>query len=70
MYAFFMGVGFGLPALFRALPERVRESLACWLATVDPGVFGIGAVLVLMVVDVGLVLLAIWRFRRVSLILA
>jgi ABC-2 type transport system permease protein len=69
MWLLFMAIGFGLPALTRALPENTRQNLLRWLTMVDPRVFGIGLLLILIIADTLLLVLGIRRFQRTRLIL-
>lgn len=68
-FGLFMGIGFGLPALVKALPEGIRQDLLRWLVATDPAVVGVGLLLALVVADVALLTLAIRRFRRARLVL-
>jgi ABC-2 type transport system permease protein len=69
MFILMMAVGYGLPALVRALPEETSQAALRWLSSVDLEVVVVGFLLVLGAVDGLLLALGVRRFQRSRLIL-
>jgi ABC-2 type transport system permease protein len=69
MFILLMGLGYGLPALARALPEETNQAVLRWILSVDLEMVALGFILILGVVDGLLLALGIRRFQRARLIL-
>lgn len=69
MFILLMAIGYGLPALARALPEETGQAALRWLSTVDVEVVGLVVLLALAVVDAIILALGVRRFQRTRLIL-
>jgi hypothetical protein len=59
----------GVPLLLQALPASIRNTIGRALETANLTAVGLGAALVVLTLDVGLLAVGIARFQRTRLIL-